>query len=244
MGSKNKFAKEILKFVLKDRKPNQYFYDMFAGGFNIVDKVKSPRCANDKSRYLTALFKEMQKEDFKFCERIDEEKYKHIQKNKDEYPDWIVGFAGFNLSFGAKFFGTFARNGLGTDYQQQAQRNLTKQRKFIKDIEIFNLNYDEVPLKPNSIIYCDPPYFQTTGYEVGKFDHEKFYNWCREKHKEGHQIFISEYYMPSDFVCIWKKKVNTSLNCVTKKENKFTVEKLYTLSDDKFCTAKYTGLFF
>jgi len=67
------------------------------------------------------------------------------------------------------------------------------------------------------------------GAELAKdaFDHEKFYTWCREKAAEGHQVFVSEYYMPDDFTCVWEKEVTMKL---AKQSNTDTrVEKLFTL---------------
>lgn len=86
---------------------------------------------------------------------------------------------------------------------------------------MFDLN---VPSK--ATIYCDPPYKDTTKYK-DDFDHDKFYDWCREKHAQGHSIFVSEYQMPDDFVCVWSKDVNSSLNKDV--GSKKAVEKLFTL---------------
>ncbi len=73
---------------------------------------------------------------------------------------------------------------------------------------------------------CDIPYKGTKQYETSKnFDYENFYNWCREN-KNKYQIFISEYYMPEDFKCIWQKEVTNSMN--TTKTYK-PIEKLFTL---------------
>lgn len=58
------------------------------------------------------------------------------------------------------------------------------------------------------------------------FDYEKFYTWCRALKDDGHTVFVSEYEMPSDFKCVWKKEVTNSLNpTLTKKPT----EKLFTL---------------
>ena len=217
MGSKRRIAKEIIPIMLKDYKQGQVFYDLFAGGLNLIDKIPQsiPRVANDINKYLIALFRELQKDEFKFPEHIGEEKYKHIQRNKELYPDWLVGYVGFNLSFAAKFFGGYARDKAGIrNYENEAQQNLKAQQNLIKNIEIYNLSYDEVPLMLNSIIYCDIPYKNTTKYSNTdkKFNYEEFYDWCIEKHKEGHSIFISEYYMPEDkFKCVWEKEINSSL---------------------------------
>ena len=79
-----------------------------------------------------------------------------------------------------------------------------------------------------SFIYCDPPYENTTSYK-NKFDHNKFWDWCREKAKQGHQIFISEYNAPDDFECVWSQEVKSSLSANgIAGGNKVSVEKLFT----------------
>ncbi len=51
----------------------------------------------------------------------------------------------------------------------------------------------------DGVIYCDPPYKGTKGYDA-KFDHEAFYEWCLAQKQP---VFISEYWMPEDrFNCI------------------------------------------
>ena len=84
MGSKRRIAKYIVPIMLQDYKEGQIFYDLFAGGFNLIDKIpnKVNRVANDINKYVIALFKELQKGDFKFPEHIGEVEYKNIQQNK------------------------------------------------------------------------------------------------------------------------------------------------------------------
>lgn len=71
--------------------------------------------------------------------------------------------------------------------------------KYKDRITLYNTSYDNIEIKPNSTIYCDPPYFDTSAYDGKKksqkvFDFENFYSWCERKEN----IFISEYYMPAD----------------------------------------------
>ena len=62
MGSKARFAKEILPIILQGRKPNQYYVEPFVGGCNIMDKVKGNRIGADSNKYLIALWKGLQDE--------------------------------------------------------------------------------------------------------------------------------------------------------------------------------------
>ena len=47
-----------------------------------------------------------------------------------------------------------------------------------------------------------------------------------KKKKEWHQVFISEYDMPDDFICVYKQNYTNSLH---KTQTKKVVEKLFTL---------------
>lgn len=79
-----------------------------------------------------------------------------------------------------------------------------------------SLSYDQVEILPNSVIYADPPYFQTAKYNDIEFDYDKFYEWCL---RQTQPLFISEYEMPEgDFICIAAKEKRVLLS----------VEKLFT----------------
>lgn len=65
----------------------------------------------------------------------------------------------------------------------------------LERLERFNLSYEEVPIKPNSVLYCDIPYENTAKYVVGDFDHKKFYNWASSQ-KE--LVIISSYEISDD----------------------------------------------
>lgn len=230
MGSKNRIAKYILPIILKDRKKDQWYVEPFCGGCNSLDKVANPRIGNDSNKYLIALLKEMQTQIPFRPPHIGEKMYKVIQKNKDNFPDWLVGYVGFNLSFAAKFFGGYRRDKAGVrDYENEAQQNLLAQQKFLIGIDFSYVDYNLLQIPDESIIYCDPPYKETTKYK-DKFNYYDFYDWCRCMKQKGNTIFISEYQMPSDFICVWEKEVSRNLDVYGK--NKRGTERLFTLKDN------------
>ena len=69
-------------------------------------------------------------------------------------------------------------------------------------------DYRELCFDELGIIYCDPPYKNTTGYGedcAEPFCHDEFYGWCEAQKLP---VYISEYQMPEDrFVCVaeWDK---------------------------------------
>ena len=93
----------------------------------------------------------------------------------------------------------------------------------IERLAIYNKSYDEIEIKPNSVIYCDIPYKSTNKYEISKdFDYEKFYSWCE---RQTELCFISEYSMPKDrFTCIAEIE-HRSIICAN--ENQSVIERIF-----------------
>lgn len=86
-----------------------------------------------------------------------------------------------------------------------------------------SLSYNELEIKPNSVIYCDIPYRSTAKYNDIEFDYDKFYEWCL---KQTEPVFISEYEMPeSEFICIGAKSKVIGI-CATDKSSK-AIEKIF-----------------
>ena len=233
MGSKARIKKEILPLILKDRTENQFFVDLMSGGMNLIDGVEGNRIANDLNFYLVEMWKALlngwNPEPF-----YSREFYNNVKNNKEKFPSYLVGWLGFNCSYSGKFFGGFAgitKTKINTErnYQSEAFKNVMKQRQNLNGIELFNKSYFEVEIPENSIVYFDPPYKGTTKYFTD-FDHEFFYNYVRKLKENGHLVFVSEYEMPSDFICIWEKEVKSSLSSNGKSGgSKNSIEKLFTI---------------
>ena len=92
----------------------------------------------------------------------------------------------------------------------------------LQSLESFNLDYQDVIIPDNSIIYCDIPYNNTNCGSYNGFDHNRFYEWAKEKDN----IFISEYNMPEPFVEIYKIPKNVLVGQNTNGTQ--VEEKLYT----------------
>lgn len=211
MGSKARFAKHLLPIILKDRKPKQSYIEPFAGGMNMIDKVDGIRIANDQHEELMAMWQALIYDKWDPPKSVSEDEYKVIKYNQDNYPKHLVAYVGFN-SFGGKWFAGYRRDKQGKrDYWAEHYRNITKQVPNLEGVILSCKSYTELEIPNNSIVYCDPPYASTTKYRDG-FDHEQFWEWCRQQSKAGHHVFISEYNAPEDFKCIWEKPAKTSFS--------------------------------
>ncbi len=232
MGSKARFAKDLLPIILKDRKPNQAYIEPFAGGMNMIDKVVNGiRIANDQHQELMAMWQALIYDNWDPPQLVNEEDYKHIKYNQDEYPKYLVGYVGFN-SFGGKWFAGYRRDKEGKrDYWGEHYRNITKQVPKLEGIILSCKSYKELEIPKNSIIYCDPPYASTTKYR-DDFDHIQFWEWCRQQSKAGHSVFVSEYNAPDDFKCVWGKPAKTTFSWHAEDlSTKVSMERLFVLRE-------------
>lgn len=237
MGSKNRFAKELLPIILKDRKPNQWYYEPMVGGANMIDKVDGNRFGSDINECLISMWNALA-EGWLPKEHYTREEYNDIKNYQSQYPRYIVGYVGIICSYSGKWFGGYAndypesrrlKNGTLPNYQKESLNSLKKQIPNLKDVIFKYSSYKDLTFADNSIIYLDPPYEGTTKYK-DDFNHTEFWEWCRIKIKQGHKVFISEYNAPEDFKCVWSKQAKSSLSANGKiGGNKVSTEKLFTI---------------
>ncbi|HLP05084.1 MAG TPA: DNA adenine methylase [Paludibacter sp.] len=215
MGSKARFAKEILSIVLKDRTENQWYVEPFAGGMNIICEANGKRIANDIHPNLISLFEAVVYENWKPI-KISKPFYDSVNVAKKDFDSHLVGWVGFGCSYSGKYFGGYAgetKTKIGTvrDYQQESINNLLKQSEKLKGVHFSCMPYSEMIIPENSIIYCDPPYENTSKYS-NAFNHADFWQWCRDMTANGHKVYVSEYNAPNDFKCVWEKETKSSLS--------------------------------
>ena len=232
MGSKARFAKEILPITLQGRITNQYYVEPFVGGCNIIDKVKGNKIGADSNKYLIALWKGLQNGRELIME-ISKELYSEARNEYNnginiKFDDFELGWIGFMGGFNGRFYGGGYSGTHGNrDYVAEQIRNTLKQKELINDIEFYDCNYYDLQIPSKSIIYCDPPYQGTKEYDVkNKFNHNHFWEWCREMKLQGHNIYVSEYNAPDDFKCIWSKDIKVSIRPTKTLQQ---TEKLFTI---------------
>jgi len=73
-------------------------------------------------------------------------------------------------------------------------------------------DWNDVKFRGYDPVNKEMVYQGTKEYDTkDKFNHLKFWDWCRDLSKQGHKVFVSEYNAPTDFKCIWEKNVNVSI---------------------------------
>lgn len=200
----------------------------------MIDKIQhNNKIGCDIHEELIALLKYAQSNCDDIPERILEDEYRKVKDNKDSYDKWYVGLVGFCASFGAKYFGGYARDSKADQsgkWSAGAIKNLKKQSLNLKDIKFFKKSFLDLPKDKikNYVIYCDIPYRNTTKYKTEDFPYDEFYKWCEDMSKHN-IVLISEYNMPDEFLCVWEKECKTLLNSKKESndESNIRIEKLF-----------------
>lgn len=231
MGSKNRIAKHILPIMLAeaDKQGITTWVEPFVGGGNMIDKVPESftRIGYDLNEHTIAAMLGIRDFVDKLPENVTEENYKEL-KGTGAHP--INSWIRFVCSFGARFDEGYAR-GKSTkrNYAEESKRNALKQSPNIITVEFIYASYKNINAV-NSLIYCDPPYGGTKQYRTGiipKFNHEEFFNWCRNMKAKGNIVFVSEYNAPEDFELVWQGEIKTNFSSTRKTATHNAVEKLF-----------------
>lgn len=108
--------------------------------------------------------------------------------------------------------------GVSRNYTQESYNNMGKQSPNLKGIEFNVSSFEDIGELEDAIIYCDPPYKDTTKYGSGEFPYEEYYKWCK-KMSEKNIVLCSEYSMPPEFECIWEKETIVNFDNQRKNRN-------------------------
>ncbi|MFP4019762.1 MAG: DNA adenine methylase [Bacteroidales bacterium] len=227
MGSKNRIAKFILPIMAEEAEKNGIttWVEPFVGGANIIDKVPNrfKKIGIDYNPHTIKALIAIRDLVDELPTEVSVEYYKSLRGTD---PDPITSLIRFGCSFGGTFENGYARRD-GKSMWMECVRNAQKQSPKLQNVELINASYDKYDFT-NCLIYCDPPYKETTSYKTGKFDHDKFWQWCRKMSKKN-IVFVSEYEAPDDFICIWQGNVKTNFASQRSKATNNAVEKLFKI---------------
>ena len=234
LGGKQRLGKHIEPIIKEYWNENLSGYlEPFCGGLGVLKhmtKVSSNIVANDYHPDLIKMWKEVQENKLKYPETISEKEYNEAKLLKS--PNAMKAFIGFGMSFGGRYFGAYSDKYLGDkkeNFCKEMRNSLERIGPLIKEVKFTNKDYRE--LKPkNMLIYCDPPYKETT-YPIkyrrdikyyDKFDNDEFWEIMRIWSKNN-IVIISETSAPSDFICIWEKTISRS---ASKSKNTKIIDKI------------------
>lgn len=218
LGSKARHADDIIAITCAQRRPNQIYVEPFVGGGNMINKVLqgAGRIANDKNFGMVALLDQLGNHGWTPPETMTQAQWSKIMKQDCEKLDQpgraLFAFAATGPTFGSMWCGQWAKDyeGMeGTRYRQARDAAL-RDAPGLAGIKFFDGNFDAFEIPPESLVYCDPPYANTTEYSgaVRRIAHDdkkatntwsasKFWRWCDDLIDiQGCSVFVSEYHGP------------------------------------------------
>jgi DNA adenine methylase len=220
LGSKARHAAEIIAITCANRRPDQVYVEPFVGGGNMINKVPqgAGRIANDKNYGMVALLDQLGNHGWVPPETMTQAQWKKIMKQNCESLDQpgraLFAFAATGPTFGSMWCGQWAKDypGMeGTRYRQARDAAL-KDAPGLAGIQFHDGEFHQLePHIPHgSLVYCDPPYNNTTEYSgaVRRIELEdtkssnlwkasKFWKWCDHLIDDlGCSVFVSEYSGP------------------------------------------------
>lgn len=244
MGSKSRIVKRIAPIIQKCIDDNNIvdYIEPFVGGGNVIDHISCRRRVGyDKNEYVIELFNYLQGGG-KLIDECPRSLYDSVKQEyiagSDKYDKWMTANVGFLASYNGKWFdGGYAHpvyehtktGDRYRDYYQEAKRNIEKQVGKLLDVKFVSCDYTDLDLSQvtNAMIYCDPPYSNTTKYKnAEEFDYEEFWETMRQWSKRNF-VLISEQSAPEDFSCIWSADVFRSIGI----GSFVATEKLFTHND-------------
>jgi len=238
-GGKGVYGKKISQFILsylleKNIDLTKVIYiEPFCGALGVLRYISpcvKKSYANDISKNLIMLWKQVQKGNFK-NPHIDQEKWKVLKNDKKCSAE--KAFAGYGCSFGGVWFNGYICDNGNND---MTYNTLIKMEPNIQNCIFTSLDYLEFLKKVISntnnfyVIYMDPPYKNTCviPYDnFGSFDNNQFWDTVRFYSKFKNVIVIvSELSAPKDITEIFRFKRRSGMGNTT--SNNQLTEKLYS----------------
>lgn len=220
LGGKYYTRKAIGSYLASIRQGRDYI-EPFVGAAWILSEIQGGvRIASDQSLDLILLWQGIQN-GWDPPSDLSKEQYENLRK---ESPSALRAFAGFGCSYSGKWFGGYAKpNSKNPNYARNTRNSLLRKKELIKNVTFLHCCFSEYDSSiEDSLIYCDPPYYNTTGYQFS-FDTHKFWEWARLMSRKN-KVIVSEYQAPSDFECVLEINTKTAL----KGSDTSRVEKLFT----------------
>ena len=213
MGGKFRHAGPIAAIITKHLKPGMVYVEPFCGACNVTAKINWPvRMVSDSNAALITMYKALQDG---WIPPMSATKAEHDRlKDAMDVNDPLTAFYGFGCSFRGKWFG-----GFGGDVMHGRQTYCVDSSKSIEVIRpwiqsaIFSAT-DYQTLNPvNAVIYCDPPYTNTTSYKGGgSFNTDEFWQTVDRWRLAGNVVLVSEYVAPAEWVAVWTAKTKVTIN--------------------------------
>ena len=202
--------------LIKDSIDGKYNYDVFKPEWISRERFMAEKESNAYIKIIWSFANNGK--DYLFGEDIENQKRSmHQAVVFDQFDDFMINTFKLNRW----------PNKLSIQGKKLYLKRIVNQRIELQQLErleqpiLTNLDYRQVLIEPNSVIYCDIPYQGTADYG-NTFSHREFFDWAAS---QQNPLFISEYNVSDErFYLLKEFKHRTTF---AKGGNSPVVEKLY-----------------
>ena len=197
----NEYNSGLVELIKRSIK-GEYNYEVFIPRFISREEFKEIK---DRDSYVKYVWSFSNNGENYLCGKDKEEMVKSLHnyvvyKIKDEYIEnnykeidkYVVSE---DISSRRKELSRYFKELTGT---RQPQEQLER-------LEITNKSYEEYEYEEGDVVYIDPPYENTIGYNKEEFNHQKFYDWVASREYE---VYFSSYEISDTkrFKKVWCKE--------------------------------------
>lgn len=210
MGGKHRQAKDIRKIIAELRGDRTRYVEPFMGGGSVLAAVAPDfdhAVGADASESLIELWKAVVSDEWHPPVHMTKEVYDAMKRYGSACP--LKGWAGYGASYRGKWFGGYNGTVATRDYMAENARGLERKAVILRkhpDLTITHGDYTSHTVNADTVVYCDPPYADTTGYQVvDDFDHGWFWEIAQHWTEMGALVLVHEYTAPEFWVPVHTK---------------------------------------
>ena len=225
-GGKARQAKAFSDAMLKASQCRGRYIEPFVGGASVAAYM-APHfkevLLSDISLDLILLYEAMQS-GWTPPLTLSKDRYNQLRSESSSAERGWAGYAG---SYCGKWFGGYGPTCGERDYLLESYKSMTKKMGALGKAKFECKKYSDLEVQVGDIVYCDPPYVDTTAYKDTEFDIAEFWDIAESWVRDGAIVFVSEFVAPSNWRSIYTKSRFTVL--ANKSSSKKDEEHLFTL---------------
>jgi DNA adenine methylase len=232
LGGKHYAGKAIAAELRKAYTPGAPYYEPFVGGghvlYRVAEFIDGPMYVSDLSSDLMILWRAVAA-GYEPPTELSREEWAAL---KIAEPSPLRSAAGFGLSFSGKWFGGYGAANRPSNAQfpcRALARSFDQRRAAFARAVLACCSYSAYSPEPGALVYCDPPYKDTTTFvNVEPFDHAAFWRWAEASSLAGARVFVSEYQAPDGWNPVLEKQIDSKIKAMANKATAKGTEKLFT----------------
>lgn len=223
LGGKVRQAQRIRSCILERRTSQLYYLEPFLGGgstFACIASDFAAAVAADTDESLIMLWEAVVNDGWVPPASLSKSEYELLRVGD---PSPLQAWAKYACSYNGRPWGGYGPIAGNRNYLEESLRSIQRKASLIKNAEFKHCSFKDHSPTKDIIVYCDPPYENSTGYGVD-FDHDEFWETMNAWVSGGVMVFVSEFDAPPGWsVCdSWDRSAT-----VDAQKTKRRVEKLF-----------------